>query len=193
MTTQCGPLMPRPSSWSGEGSVWQPPQRCQLAGCLTSSTPADGAAEAAPCPCQPPEPSSPHQTPPLLLPHCPAALLPHSPPCPRSQYRLPWAVNYTVVQPGDCRLLCTVGDDPAALVYDAASGRQVAALRGHSDYSFAAAWHPDGHVIATGNQVGWAAVGWCGCAVGGGQAACFSCSVACTRWQQLALRTALPS
>lgn len=26
-------------------------------------------------------------------------------------------------------------------------------LKGHLDYSFAAAWHPDGHVVATGNQV----------------------------------------
>lgn len=30
---------------------------------------------------------------------------------------------------------------------------QVAAsVRGHQDYSFASAWHPDGHVFATGNQ-----------------------------------------
>lgn len=120
-----------------------------------------------------------------------------------SQLHLPWAVNCTVVQPGGCRLLLTVGDDPAAHVYEAASGRQVRAgrrrlqarrrrgcrgrpagagarllvlecahlgaprrparpaplaqvlqLRGHMDYSFAAAWHPDGNVVATGNQVG---------------------------------------
>lgn len=25
-------------------------------------------------------------------------------------------------------------------------------LRGHADFSFAAAWHPDGNVVATGNQ-----------------------------------------
>lgn len=25
-------------------------------------------------------------------------------------------------------------------------------LKGHSDYSFASAWHPDGHILATGNQ-----------------------------------------
>uniref|UniRef100_A0A1D1XFW1 Putative WD repeat-containing protein C2A9.03 n=1 Tax=Anthurium amnicola TaxID=1678845 RepID=A0A1D1XFW1_9ARAE len=25
-------------------------------------------------------------------------------------------------------------------------------LKGHFDYSFASAWHPDGHVLATGNQ-----------------------------------------
>lgn len=153
-------------------------------------------------------------------------------PCPRcSQLPLPWAVNCTVVQPGSCRLLLTVGDDPAAHVYEASSGRQVgrgreglggghgcrlvhtavsaacmglvrgrhwsgfesmcaaaplhdrmccriawraerapelansspctpqpvcsqvAQLKGHEDYSFAAAWHPDGNVVATGNQV----------------------------------------
>jgi hypothetical protein len=112
------------------------------------------------------------------------------------------------MQPGSCRLLLTVGDDPTAHVYEAASGRQVgegsaccgrmlptalqqaaavsshvfcldgpaiwcvlqlcalqsiqalhscrlqvAQLKGHLDYSFAAAWHPDGNVVATGNQV----------------------------------------
>ena len=45
----------------------------------------------------------------------------------RSQYQLPWAVNYSVAQPGDARLLLTVGDDPAAHLYDASSGRQVGA------------------------------------------------------------------
>ena len=39
------------------------------------------------------------------------------------------------------------------MVYDGSSGAHVANLAGHSDYSFAAAWHPDGNVIATGNQV----------------------------------------
>jgi WD40 repeat protein len=58
-----------------------------------------------------------------------------------------------VAQPDGGRLLCTVGDHPTALLYDAASGRQVAELQGHADYSFAAAWHPDGNVLATGNQV----------------------------------------
>ena len=28
----------------------------------------------------------------------------------------------------------------------------IATLRGHLDYSFASAWHPDGRVFATGNQ-----------------------------------------
>lgn len=43
----------------------------------------------------------------------------------RSQLPLPWAVNCTVMQPGSCRLLLTVGDDPTAHVYEASSGRQV--------------------------------------------------------------------
>lgn len=29
----------------------------------------------------------------------------------------------------------------------------VASLKGHFDYSFAVAWHPDGNCFATGNQV----------------------------------------
>jgi WD40 repeat protein len=28
----------------------------------------------------------------------------------------------------------------------------VASVVGHSDYSFASAWHPEGHIFATGNQ-----------------------------------------
>jgi hypothetical protein len=84
-----------------------------------------------------------------------AAIKQHPPPTPHcSQHRQPWAVNCTVAQPGGGRLLCTVGDHPEARVYEAANGRQVAALSGHLDYSFAAAWHPDGNVVATGNQVG---------------------------------------
>lgn len=40
-----------------------------------------------------------------------------------------------------------------AMLFDASSGARVADLTGHSDYSFAAAWHPDGNVVATGSQV----------------------------------------
>ena len=50
-----------------------------------------------------------------------------------------------------------VGDDPVAQLTDLKSGKQVLPLKGHWDYSFAAAWHPDGHLLATGNQV-WALV-----------------------------------
>lgn len=38
------------------------------------------------------------------------------------------------------------GNSPAAQV--------AATLKGHFDYSFAVAWHPDGNCFATGNQVG---------------------------------------
>lgn len=30
--------------------------------------------------------------------------------------------------------------------------QEIATLKGHLDYSFSSAWHPDGHVLATGNQ-----------------------------------------
>ena len=39
-----------------------------------------------------------------------------------------------------------------ALLVDSATGRRVWPLRGHLDYSFAAAWHPGGTYLATGNQ-----------------------------------------
>ncbi len=49
--------------------------------------------------------------------------------------------------------MAVVGDDPDAQLTDLKSGKPVAALKGHLDYSFAAAWHPDGNLLATGNQV----------------------------------------
>lgn len=79
----------------------------------------------------------------------------HAPTHARRTHRLPWAVNTTVVQPGG-RLLCSVGDDPDALVFDPGQRGTRAAVQlagGHVDFSFAAAWHPDGNVLATGNQV----------------------------------------
>lgn len=62
-----------------------------------------------------------------------------------------WAVNFSTLSPCG-RVVCTVGDDPVGVLTDMSSGRAVAQLRGHLDYSFAAAWHPSGHLIATGNQ-----------------------------------------
>lgn len=51
--------------------------------------------------------------------------------------------------------MAVVGDDPVAQLTDLKTGKPVAALQGHLDYSFAAAWHPDGNLLATGNQVWW--------------------------------------
>lgn len=62
-----------------------------------------------------------------------------------------WAVNHATVSP-DGRLACVVGDDPEALLLDTRTNETVATLRGHLDYGFATAWHPDGWVFATGNQ-----------------------------------------
>lgn len=70
---------------------------------------------------------------------------------PVSQFHMPWAVNCAVSNPSG-RLICTVGDDPEGVLLDAVTGTTIARLRGHYDYSFAAAWHPDGMIVATGNQ-----------------------------------------
>uniref|UniRef100_A0A061S6I8 Uncharacterized protein n=1 Tax=Tetraselmis sp. GSL018 TaxID=582737 RepID=A0A061S6I8_9CHLO len=63
-----------------------------------------------------------------------------------------WAVNYTACNPADPSLMCVVGDDPEIALVDKASGKRVSTLQGHYDFSFAAAWHPNGKVLATGNQ-----------------------------------------
>ncbi|KAL0328612.1 UNVERIFIED_CONTAM: putative WD repeat-containing protein C2A9.03 [Sesamum calycinum] len=62
-----------------------------------------------------------------------------------------WPVNHTSLSP-DGRLLLIVGDDPDGILVDFRSGEVIASLRGHSDYSFATAWHPSGLTFATGNQ-----------------------------------------
>jgi len=77
-----------------------------------------------------------------------------------ADWALDWAANWATACPRGCGgvagpaagLVAIVGDDPAALLMDAASGRPVARLAGHADYSFAAAWHPGGTLLATGNQ-----------------------------------------
>ena len=89
-----------------------------------------------------------------------------------------WAVNFATAAPGGGALVAAVGDDPAATLLDprccgsgssssssnstttslttasTTTGRKsgVAVLRGHLDFSFAAAWHPSGLLLATGNQ-----------------------------------------
>lgn len=51
-------------------------------------------------------------------------------------------LHVTVCSPSRCCLLTVVCD----------IGQEIATLRGHLDYSFSSAWHPDGRVLATGNQ-----------------------------------------
>ncbi|KAJ1291968.1 hypothetical protein BS78_02G357200 [Paspalum vaginatum] len=66
-------------------------------------------------------------------------------------FTFPWSVNDTSVSP-DGKLVAVLGDSSDCLVADAQSGKEIANLRGHLDYSFSSAWHPDGRVLATGNQ-----------------------------------------
>lgn len=67
------------------------------------------------------------------------------------RFTFPWSVNNTSVSP-DGKLLAVLGDSSDCLIADAQSGEKVATLKGHLDYSFSSAWHPGGHVLATGNQ-----------------------------------------
>ncbi|KAG2709297.1 hypothetical protein I3843_05G211500 [Carya illinoinensis] len=62
-----------------------------------------------------------------------------------------WSVNNTSVSP-DGKLLAVLGDSAECLIADAQSGKVIGSLKGHLDYSFTSAWHPDGRILATGNQ-----------------------------------------
>lgn len=68
-----------------------------------------------------------------------------------NHFRFPWPVNHTSLSPNG-RLIGVVGDHRDGLLVDAQNGKTVATIEGHLDFSFASAWHPDGHVFATGNQ-----------------------------------------
>ncbi|KAL6962675.1 hypothetical protein U1Q18_037634 [Sarracenia purpurea var. burkii] len=68
-----------------------------------------------------------------------------------NRFSFPWSVNSTSVSP-DGKLLAVLGDSADCLIADAQSGKVVGNLKGHLDYSFASAWHPDGQILATGNQ-----------------------------------------
>ncbi|XP_071690240.1 uncharacterized WD repeat-containing protein C2A9.03-like isoform X2 [Rutidosis leptorrhynchoides] len=68
-----------------------------------------------------------------------------------NHFCFPWPVNHTSLSP-DRKLITVVGDHLDGLLVDSASGKTVATVEGHLDYSFASAWHPDGKIFATGNQ-----------------------------------------
>ncbi|KAK8677911.1 hypothetical protein V6N13_143430 [Hibiscus sabdariffa] len=68
-----------------------------------------------------------------------------------NRYSFDWSVNNTSISP-DGKLLAVLGDSLECLIIDAQSGKVTSSLKGHLDYSFASAWHPDGHILATGNQ-----------------------------------------
>ncbi|CAM8979210.1 unnamed protein product [Rhodiola kirilowii] len=68
-----------------------------------------------------------------------------------NRFNFDWSVNDISVSP-DGRLIAVIGDSTDCLIADSQSGKVVATLKGHLDYSFSSAWHPDGRVLATGNQ-----------------------------------------
>ncbi|XP_077213006.1 transducin/WD40 repeat-like superfamily protein isoform X2 [Tasmannia lanceolata] len=68
-----------------------------------------------------------------------------------SRFTFPWSVNNTSVSP-DGKLVAILGDSADCLIADAQSGKAIGNLKGHLDYSFSSAWHPDGRILATGNQ-----------------------------------------
>ncbi|CAN6584017.1 unnamed protein product [Malus baccata var. baccata] len=75
-----------------------------------------------------------------------------------------WSVNNTSVSP-DGKLVAVLGDSTDCLIADAQSGKvscivavrrihfcDLCNLKGHLDYCFSSAWHPNGQILATGNQ-----------------------------------------
>ncbi|KAM5575790.1 hypothetical protein ABKV19_014641 [Rosa sericea] len=68
-----------------------------------------------------------------------------------NRFSFEWSVNNTSVGP-DGKLLAVLGDSADCLIAAAQSGKAVGDLKGHLDYCFSSAWHPDGRIFATGNQ-----------------------------------------
>jgi WD40 repeat protein len=60
-------------------------------------------------------------------------------------------VNSAAFSP-DGSLIVTASDDMTARVWDAASGKVMAVLRGHESYALSAAFTPDGSSIVTGSD-----------------------------------------
>ncbi|KAF4650533.1 hypothetical protein FOZ61_000241 [Perkinsus olseni] len=68
-----------------------------------------------------------------------------------------WSVNHVSVNPRDSRVLCASGDDRAVIISDrrnSAKLQKALVLKGHLDYGFCSTWHPNGNLLATGNQDG---------------------------------------
>ncbi|KAL0321017.1 UNVERIFIED_CONTAM: hypothetical protein Sradi_5363200 [Sesamum radiatum] len=67
------------------------------------------------------------------------------------QFCYPWPVNHSSLSP-DGKVIAVVGDNPDGMLVDSQTGKTIAPVCGHLDFSFASAWHPNGHMFATGNQ-----------------------------------------
>ncbi|KAG6384039.1 hypothetical protein SASPL_156167 [Salvia splendens] len=66
-------------------------------------------------------------------------------------FSYPFPVNHTSLSP-DNKIIAIVGDNPVGMLVDSQTGKTIGSLRGHLDFSFASAWHPNGYMFATGNQ-----------------------------------------
>ncbi|CAK8566326.1 unnamed protein product [Lathyrus sativus] len=66
-------------------------------------------------------------------------------------FKYDWSVNNASVSP-DGKLLAVLGDSTEGLIANANTGKITGNLKGHLDYSFSSAWHPNGQILATGNQ-----------------------------------------
>mmetsp|Transcript_27047 Transcript_27047/g.105239 ORF Transcript_27047/g.105239 Transcript_27047/m.105239 type:complete len:329 (+) Transcript_27047:667-1653(+) len=66
--------------------------------------------------------------------------------------RMGFAVNHATRQPNGGKLLCVAGDHEDGRLVDVDTGKPEVILRGHIRNMFATAWHPDGSIIATGNE-----------------------------------------
>ena len=90
-----------------------------------------------------------------------------SAPAPLSSLVFPWPVNHTSVRPSAISssssssradditantLLAVAGDETNVFLVPCNAPRDMQVLRGHRDYTFATAWHPNGLYLATGNQ-----------------------------------------
>jgi len=60
-------------------------------------------------------------------------------------------INHATFSPDQSQLVI-FGDSETAQVIDANSGEVIHRLHGHKDFGFVTDWHPNGHIIATGNQ-----------------------------------------
>lgn len=64
-----------------------------------------------------------------------------------------WAVNFSTASRHDPKIVAIVGDSLEGLLFDHTSNTCIASIRGHEDFSFAAAWNPTRpYELATGNQ-----------------------------------------
>jgi WD40 repeat protein len=60
-------------------------------------------------------------------------------------------INVAAISP-DGNLLGVYGDCLQAEILDLRSGEVITTLHGHTDFGFSLCWHPNGKILATGNQ-----------------------------------------